>query len=344
MPDFGLMTDETAALLVDRAFELGVSFYSFGFQGGEPTLAGLAFFKHFVSLVKKRKRAGDRVDWAIQTNGVLIDEEWARFLKDEGFLVGLSLDGPRLIHDALRVDKKGGGSHDQVMAGLSALLAAEVPVNALCVVTDQVAANAAQVYRFLRRRGLHWMQFIPCLQPMDAPGDNQSWTLSPEAYTRFLCTVFDLWYDDHKHGMPASIRWFDNLVDMSMGYAPENCGMAGICSAYFTIEADGSVYPCDFYVTDEWRLGNIRDQPLAALMSGIPAKRFVASSEPVDPSCHGCFAFPLCRGGCRRDREPFAGGLPGLNRYCRAYKEFFAYAGERLVGMAKGFADGHPVG
>jgi uncharacterized protein len=111
--------------------------------------------------------------------------------------------------------------------------------------------------------------------------------------------------------------------------------MAGNCTPYFTVEADGSVFPCDFYVTDEWRLGNIREQSLSELMSSTLAKCFVSSSLPVDPACQGCFAFPLCRGGCRRDREPFVGELPGLNRYCKAYKEFFAYAGERLMGMAK---------
>ncbi|MGD9941296.1 MAG: anaerobic sulfatase maturase [Clostridia bacterium] len=333
VPDYGFMSEETAALLVDRAFESGASTYTFGFQGGEPTLAGLPFFRRFVSLVKERKRPGDRVDWTIQTNGVLIDEEWARFLKDEGFLVGLSLDGPKLLHDAVRIDRQGRGSHDRVLAGLAALQAADVPVNALCVVTDQVAANAAQVYQYLRRRGLHWMQFIPCLEPLDAAVGRQSWSLSPEAYARFLCTIFDLWHNDHLRGTPASIRWFDNLVGMAMGHPPENCGMAGRCSTYFTVEADGSVYPCDFYVTDEWRLGNIRDQSLSDMMSGVTARRFVSSSEPVDPACQGCFAYPLCRGGCRRDREPFAGELPGLNRYCKAYKEFFAYAGERLMGM-----------
>jgi uncharacterized protein len=208
-------------------------------------------------------------------------------------------------------------------------------VNALCVVTDHVAANAAQVYQYLRRRGLHWMQFIPCLEPLEASAGGQPWSLHPEAYGRFLKTLFDLWYEDHRRGAPASIRWFDNLVDMAMGHPPENCGMAGLCSAYFTIEADGSVYPCDFYVTDEWQLGNIREQALTNLMSGETAKRFVSSSAPVDSHCKGCFAFPLCRGGCRRDREPFASGLPGLNRYCQAYKDFFAYAGKRLVGMAE---------
>jgi uncharacterized protein len=339
VPDYGLMSEETAALLVDRAFESGASTYSFGFQGGEPTLAGLPFFRHFVSLVKERKQPGDRVDWTIQTNGVLMDEEWARFLKDEGFLVGLSLDGPALIHDAVRLDRQGRGSHDRVLAGLAVLQTAEVPVNALCVVTDQVAANAAQVYHYLRRRGLHWMQFIPCLEPLDAAVGRHSWSLSPEAYGRFLCAIFDLWYEDHRRGTSASIRWFDNLVGMAMGHPPETCGMAGICNAYFTIESDGSVYPCDFYVSDQWRLGNIRDRPLSELISGVESGLFVSSSVPVDSRCKGCFAFPLCRGGCRRDREPFMEGLPGLNRYCKAYKEFFAYAGERLVAMARVMKD-----
>jgi uncharacterized protein len=333
--DFGRMTEETAAILLDRAFELDAEAYSFGFQGGEPTLAGLPFFERFVDLIRERNKQNAKIHLALQTNGMTLDAEWAKFLKREQFLVGVSIDGPRMLHDAFRVKRDDSGSYAQVMEGVAALRAEDVPVNALCVVDAAVADNAELVYRHLRKRGFDWIQFIPCLDPLGEEPGGRSWSLKPDAYGRFLKIAFDLWFEDGNRGTPANVRWFDNLIGMAMGYPPENCGMSGRCSAYFTIEADGSVYPCDFYVTDEWRMGNLREQSLASMIQGDRACSFIRVSEYVDPECRACFAFPLCRGGCRRDREPFVDGKPVLNRYCAAYKDFFTYAGERIMAMAK---------
>jgi len=335
--DFGRMSDETAALLVDRAFELDLQAYSFGFQGGEPTLAGLGFFEKFAALVHQRNMKGARVDFALQTNGTTLNPAWARFLKAENFLVGISIDGPRLLHDAFRVTRDDGGTYDRVMAGAETLRTAEVPTNALCVVDAATADNAALVYRHLRKKGFDWIQFIPCLDPLGEEPGGRTWSLQPEAYARFLKTTFDLWVEDGRRGQPASIRWFDNLVGMAAGYPPENCGMSGRCTPYFTVEADGSVYPCDFYVTDEWRLGDIRTNSLTEMAEGETARRFTSVSLHVDKKCETCFAANICRGGCRRDREPFVDGQPSLNRYCGAFLEFFSYAGKRIMEMGKGY-------
>lgn len=334
--DFGLMSSATAELLVRRAFEHGADAYTFAFQGGEPTLAGLAFFERFAAEVRRLQgeRSGVSVAFAMQTNGVLIDAEWARFLKREGFLLGVSIDGPRLLHDAFRVRRDDTGTYAAVMAGVEALRAEGVPVNALCVVDAATADNAEKVYRHLRSRGFDWLQFIPCLDPLGEEPGGRSWSLSPEAYGRFLMTVFDLRYAEWRSGSPVSVRWFDNLIGMAMGMPPESCGMTGVCSANLVVEADGSVYPCDFYVTDEWRMGSIAESSFAELQSGETARRFVESSRLLDGDCLACFAYPLCRGGCRRDREPAVGGLPGPNRYCPAFKQFFAHAGERIMEMA----------
>lgn len=337
--DFGRMTDETAALLVDRAFELDADALSIGFQGGEPTLAGLPFFERFAAFVHEKNRKGIPVHFALQTNGTTLNADWARFLKKENFLVGVSIDGPRTLHDAFRVKRDDSGSYNEVMSGVEALRAEEVPVNALCVVDAAVADNVELVYKHLRRKGFDWIQFIPCLDPFGEEPGNRSWSLKPAAFGRFLKTAFDLWFEDGNRGTPANVRWFDNLVGMAAGFPPENCGMAGRCTAYYTVEADGSVYPCDFYVVDEWRLGDIRTNTLREMVESETARRFVRVSEYVDPECRSCFAFPLCRGGCRRDREPFKDGKPVLNRYCEAYKEFFRYAGERIMAMGKAVAD-----
>jgi len=335
--DFGRMSDETAALLVDRAFELDLESYSFGFQGGEPTLAGLGFFQYFAALVRERNTKGARVAYALQTNGTLLNADWARFLKAENFLVGISIDGPRMLHDAFRVTRDDVGTYNRVMAGAEALRVAGVPTNALCVVDAATADNAELVYRHLRKKGFDWIQFIPCLDPLGEEPGGRSWSLQSAAYARFLKITFDLWVEDGRMGKPASIRWFDNLVGMAAGFAPENCGMAGRCTPYFTVEADGSVYPCDFYVTDEWRLGNLRTNSLAEMADCETARRFTSVSSYMDKKCESCFAAPLCRGGCRRDREPFADGRPSLNRYCEAFLDFFSYAGERILEMGKGY-------
>ena len=333
--DYGIMTGETTEILVDRIFELGSQSYSIGFQGGEPTLAGLDYFRRFAALMKEKNTKGAAIGYALQTNGTTLNAEWAKFLKEENYLVGISLDGPRMVHDAMRVSRNDKGSYDKVLEGVAFLRAEDVPVNALCVVDAITADNTELIYTHLRRKGFDWIQFIPCLDPLgEAPGGH-SWSLTPEAFGRFLKKAFDLWYEDGNKGTPANLRWFDNLIGMALGYPPENCGMSGRCGSYFTVEADGSVYPCDFYVVDEWKMGDIRTNTLTELYQGEVAQRFIKVSEYVDDACRACFAYPLCRGGCRRDREPFVDGRPVLNRYCPSFKDFFQYAGERIMAIAK---------
>ena len=342
--DFGIMDDAVAALLVERAFELDAAAIGFGFQGGEPTVAGLPFFRRFVAMVRERAAAlasaqpgkpVPRIEFSMQTNGVAITPEWAGFLKEEGFLLGVSLDGPRLLHDAYRVRRDGTGTHEAVLRGIGLLRDAGVPMNALCVVDEATADNAAAVYRFLRGRGFDWMQFIPCLDPLGEVPGGRPWSLTPAAYGRFLKEIFDLRYRDWKAGIPVNVRWVDNLVSMAMGYPPEICGMTGVCAVNWTVEADGSVYPCDFYVNEEWKLGDLRHDSFESMRQGAAARRFVETSRHMDPACATCRAYPLCRGGCRRDREPFADGAPTLNRYCDAYRDFFSHAGDRILEMAE---------
>jgi uncharacterized protein len=203
---------------------------------------------------------------------------------------------------------------------------------------DAAAADNAQaVYRHLRSRGFDWLQFIPCLDPLGEEPGGRPWSLSPAAYARFLKTTFDLRYDEWRRGSPVNVRWFDNLVAMAMGGPPESCGMSGSCSVNFTVEADGSVYPCDFYVTDEWRLGNLRDSSFAAMRDSAAARRFVESSRCVDDQCRSCFAFPLCRGGCPPGPGALRGGEnPSSTATANAFKRISsAYAEEPDHGDGK---------
>ncbi len=340
-PDRGVMDVAMAEIVVDRALEYEAGRCEFGFQGGEPTLAGLDFYRRFTAYARRRaaEAGGVELAWAIQTNGTLIDGDWARFLKEEGFLVGLSLDGPAAVHDALRRGPDGSASHVRVLAGYAALREAGVPVNALCVVSDQVADNAGAVYRWLRGRGFDWLQFIPCLEPLEARKGGYPWSLSAPAYAAFRREAFDLWYGELAAAPPGaplpSVRLFDDLVSLASGSPPPSCERAGRCGLHYVVEADGSVYPCDFYATDEWLLGNLRDSSLAELAGGAAAERFLVATEPDPKACAGCRVLGLCRGGCRRDRAVTDAGRPGRSRLCEAYKDFLAYAGDRILALAR---------
>ncbi len=270
-----------------------------------------------------------RIYNALQTNGLLLDSHWARFFKENGFLVGLSLDGGKALHDSLRRDSQGRGTFSRTMRAARLLESHEVDFNLLTVVTRQAAENITQVYRFLRRQGLLYQQYIPCLDPLGEPRGSSPYSLTPKVFGGFLKTLFDLWYQDVRAGRFIYIRYFENLLGMLLGRSPEHCGLSGRCALQHVIEADGSVYPCDFYCLDQWRLGNILEEDFAALDSAATAQRFLEESLAAPEYCGGCEYRFICRGGCRRDRE----GL-GLNYFCQAYKEFFSYALPRLRELA----------
>ncbi len=326
---FGMMTDETLRYLVEKAFSEAEGGVTFAFQGGEPTLVGLPFYKKLIFYIDTYNTQKLPVQKTIQTNGVLIDEEWASFLAEQRFLVGLSLDGPRELHDLNRVTPSGKGSFDQVMRAVSLFEKYKVEYNILCVVTKRVASHIKEVYRFFGKQGFCYLQFIPCLDPLGESRGKHPYSLTHADYTVFLKTLFDRWYEDIAKGSYVSIRQFENYVQMLRGNPPESCGMSGRCACYFVVEADGSVYPCDFYVLDEWQLGSIFEGSFAALQSSETAQRFIGGSACLDPKCRACKWYPLCRGGCRRDREA------ERNYFCQSYMDFFEYALPRLQELAR---------
>lgn len=332
--NYGMMDIGLLEKVVQKALEYADHVCTFAFQGGEPTLAGLEFYKKLIEFEKKYNKKKVQINNAMQTNGLRIDEDWARFLAENKFLVGISLDGPKDIHDANRVDAKEGGSFNRVMNTIGFFDKYKVEYNVLCVVNGYVARHANKIYNFFKKHNFNYLQFIPCLDALDEEHGSNKYSLKPDRFTYFLKSSFDLWYEDIMRGNRISIRYFDNLVGMMMGYRAEACGMSGSCQCQFVMEANGDVYPCDFYVMDEWLLGNIRDKGFDELHSSDVGKRFMELSLPVDPKCRECRWFRLCRGGCRRDREPFVDGKAALNYYCESYREFFDYAGERLQRIA----------
>lgn len=333
--NYGMMDIDTLEVLVKKAFNYAEHVCTFAFQGGEPTLVGLDFFKKLVGFVNKYNTKKIQVNYALQTNGMVIDDEWAMFLANHNFLIGLSLDGPKEIHDANRIDAKSKGSHKTVMNTVHLFEKHKVEYNILFVVNAYVARHAKKIYNYFKKNNFKYLQYIPCLDPLnESPGEHQ-YSLTPEKYTQFLKNLFDVWYDDIRKGNRVSVRTFDNYVGMFMGYRPEACGMIGECDCQFVVEADGGVYPCDFYVIDEWYLGNLKEKGFEELRNSDEATRFVEMSRYIDPKCKGCKWFGLCRGGCRRNREPFKENRPTLNYYCSSFMEFFDYAAPRMQELAR---------
>lgn len=327
----GMLTLEQMEQIISSAMEFAEGSCCFAFQGGEPTLAGLNFFRETVQLQKKLCKPGVRVFNSIQTNGLLIDGEWAKFLSEEQFLVGLSLDGPALFHDRNRKDRSGNGTEQRVLNTAKLFDRFQVEYNILCVLTGKNARNIDEIYRYYRENGFEYLQFIPCLEPMDKQRGEENYHLSAADYGTFLLKIFDLWYEDLQRGRYVSIRHLDNWLSILLGQRPEACSMTGCCSIQYVVEGDGSVYPCDFYVTDEWKLGNVKTDSFRDMLRSETARRFLSASTVVPRECRACPIAALCRNGCRRDRVPDQAGIPGKNYYCEAHRRFFTERKQQLL-------------
>lgn len=328
----GRMSYDTLEKLVRRAMRYADKKVAFSIQGGEPTLAGAEFFEKLTEFQKQYNSRGLRVENAVQTNGYELSEELLEIFKREHFLVGVSFDGLPELHDKLRLDPRGNQTSEKVLRNIKQLQKWEIPFNILCVVNHYVAQYPEKVFENLS--AYEYLQYIPCIDGFD--GKSRDYSLRVSEYAEFLKKSFDKYYEAVQKRKFVSIRNFDNYIGMLKGRQPESCGMSGHCAAYYLIEADGGVYPCDFYVLDEWHMGNINEDSFFKLEKSETAKRFRQISLSCHEKCRQCKWFGLCRGGCRRDREPLYNGCLGLNKWCESYQEFFAYSYERMVRIAEG--------
>ncbi len=319
------MTEETAHSMILKAFSVSER-VTFMFQGGEPTLRGLPFYRDFVSFANKRGKSY----FAIQSNGSLIDDQWAEFFKSNNFLVGLSLDGNKKIHDLNRLDKDGSGSYKKVFKAFQILNRHKVEFNVVSVVTKESVKRLDDITRFLEANNIRFSQFIPCLDPIKNERGKESYSLDPTSYGLFLSGLFSWYYRKWKENDYYSVRFFDNLVLLAMGMEAEECGMRGECSAQYVVEADGSVFPCDFYVLDGYRLGSVITDNFDDLDKKRKELSFIEKSRKVSPECKVCPYFRLCKGGCRRDRENFESGEIERTYLCKSYKVFFENAMEKI--------------
>ena len=330
----GLMQENTTELLIREAYSVvdPRGFVSFAFQGGEPTLAGLEFFRYFTARARELKPSGVSISFSIQTNGILLDEEWARFFLEENFLVGISLDGFSDLHNLYRTDAEGKSTWNRIIKNAALLQKMGVRVNALCVVTAQCARSPQKVYQTLKKLGFEYMQFIACLDPIGEGRGSRQWSLKPEAYGQFLCRLFDLWYRDWETGNYHSIRLFDDYIHLLLGDGGSTCATCGQCGGYFVMEADGSLYPCDFFTLDEWRIGKLGEESLSVIAESEIFRRFLSQSAQKPVECTACLWRGLCNGGCPNDRINDEKGVH--NYYCDAFRMLFEHSGERMQRIA----------
>lgn len=304
---------------------------TFAWQGGEPTLMGVEFFRKAVALQRRHARPGMTIHNTIQTNATRLTDEWGAFLKENNFLVGVSLDGPREIHDTFRVDKGGNPTFDRVMRGIELLRRHSVPFNILTTLHAANADDPLRIYRFMRDEvGTRFLQFIPIVERDNATGFQEGEAITPRSvtgsqYGRFLTTVFDEWVRRDVGTM--YVQLFDVALGIWAGHGSGLCVHAETCGTALAMEHNGDLYSCDHFVEPAFRLGNIRDRPMIELVADPRQQAFGRAKRDTLPrQCRECDVRFACHGGCPKDRTLHDRyGEPGLNWLCDGYMDFFRH-------------------
>ena len=323
-------------------------------QGGEPTLRGLPFFERLIELCEKYRRPTQEVRHAIQTNGTLITEQWARFFKDNDVLVGISIDGPKDLHDAYRLNRGGHGTHSMVIRGWEHLRNADVDTNILCTVHAANEDHGLEVYRYFRDElGAQYMQFIPIVERVPREHLRQAelgWrsgssallyrqdgdcvtsrSTSPEGYGNFLCSIFDEWVCSDVGSV--FVQDFDSSISALFGSASA-CVHAPSCGANMAMEFNGDVYACDHWVEPEWLVGNIANSDFPTLATSEKMRAFDTKKQDLDDECWNCPFLRLCWGGCPKDRFIATDSGPSHNYLCQGDRRFYSHALPYFKAMA----------
>ncbi|WP_318358593.1 anaerobic sulfatase maturase [Enterobacter sp.] len=352
------MTDETLETFVKQhiAAQQG-SQVTFAWQGGEPTMMGLSFFRRVVELCEKHA-GGKQIDHALQTNGILLNDEWARFFAENHFLIGLSIDGPAELHNQYRVNRAGKGTHEKVVAAMALLKAHNVAFNTLTVVGKHNVGHAREVYEFLLAAGSRHIQFIPLVERMSTedstvlnlvmPGESAAtlapWTVPAWQYGEFLNQIFDIWV--RRDVELVSVQMFDVALAAWTGQPPVLCVHSQTCGHAFALEANGDLYNCDHYVYPEHLLGNIHQHSISELNNSEQAIAFgQAKNDTLTPDCRRCEFRPVCHGGCPKHRFAVSpSGHPGHNYLCAGYKHFFRHITPTMNLWQSILERGYPAG
>ncbi len=345
------MSDETMEEYVRQTIEgQTATEVAIAWQGGEPTLMGLDFFRKAVEIEKTCVQKGRRITNSFQTNGVLVDEEWCRFFRDNGFLVGLSLDGPRRLHDAYRHDKGGASVFDKVERAARLMQKHGVEFNILCTVNAANAGYPLDVYRYFRDElGARYIQFIPIVERVNETGFQEGTrvtarTVDPEAYGKFLIAIFDEWVRRDVGVM--FVPFFDAVLASYLLGLSSLCALRPTCGDAMALEHNGDLYSCDHFVEPGHRLGNIHETPIAELAASDRQRAFgQAKTETLPRACRECAFLFTCHGECPKNRVlTTADGEAGLNWLCEGLKAFFVHADRPMRIMADLLRRGRDAG
>src|SRR3990170_1904251 len=326
-----IMDDMTLRTMISGYMKSAGKCASFGWQGGEPLLAGIDFFKRVVEYQQRYGLPAQLVSNNLQTNGILLDDEWAKFFKQYNFFLGISLDGPEVYHNHYRHSANGDNSFHRTMKGIQTIRNQQVDFSILAVVNDVTVKKPVELYNFFVRNGLNFLQFIPCVEIDGDTGKVKEYSVGVEQYRDFLCALFDLWYNNGKPA--ASIRLFENILAIYMGMEPEICAFKNKCGSYAVIEYNGDVYPCDFFVEGEWLSGNLRETTIHEIRKTRKVQTFNGRKKQQSPGCNDCEWNFICHFGCQHYRA-----AQGGNYLCDAYKGFFSHTHKRFTRLKESFS------
>ncbi|MCI0500036.1 MAG: anaerobic sulfatase maturase [Planctomycetales bacterium] len=334
------MSGEILERLVKSYLECRFAQSGFAWQGGEPTLMGLDFYKRLVALQRYYGRPGQVVSNALQTNGILLDDEWGRFLAEYKFLTGISLDGPKEYHDIYRKDRAGNGTFDRVMAGIEACRRNNAEYNILVLLNNINVQHPDELFDFFTGLGVQFLQFVPCVERTDEdPHKAAPYSITPKEYGVFMNRIFDRWLEYGIRNL--SVRLFDSLLNCLVGGPPTECTFGRRCADYIVVEHNGDAFCCDFYVTGDTRLGNIMETPIEQLAENEVKRLFNRKKMDIDNKCLVCRYLDICRGGCPKDRAMLTGTHKLPSYFCEGYKMFFDHALPRLRAIAQNIRQEH---
>lgn len=320
---FGKMSEDTMNALIERAFEyVDEGEITFAFQGGEPALIGLSYYKKFIAKVNQMKK-NHLIHYVLQSNGTLFNEEWYLFLKENQFLVGISIDGFEVNNDYFRYTTKGEGVYHKIMDTILNLKKHKIEFNILTVLTRQLSAHPEKLFQFYKENKLKFIQIIPCLPPLGIKKDLIS--LTAHDYSFFFKKFYDLWLKEFNQGNYISISLFDNVLSIYANRKPSICGMSGNCSMQMVVESNGNVYPCDFYVLDKYLCGNIIKNSILEIGKSLFLKKFLSEDKLFSKRCEKCRFYNICRGGCKRLNITMFN-----DDYC-GYEDFLEYSFNSMI-------------
>ena len=295
----------------------------FCWQGGEPTLMGLDFFRAAVALQKKYARSGQVMENSLQTNGLLLNDQWCEFLRKENFLVGISLDGPAAIHDFYRKDHAQKGTFAEVMRSIGLMKKHDVQFNILCLLTDRNIKSPVELYNFFRSHDFKFLQFINCYERDYMSGALRAFSVRGEETGEFYIKLFDEWFN--KDFFNVSIRFFEDILLYLVDGVKASCCYNQECSSYLVVEHNGDCYPCDFFVSEEWKIGNLMKSGVREISNSPQRAKFSSLKADVAEACRECRIASFCKGDCTRFRYLPKTGYKNLSEYCTAIKMVYCH-------------------